>query len=147
MNCDKNCFRFVRGNNIPEFSPGQLSRRQLFSICGKLVGHYPVASWLRVTCSFLKRVCEGHAWEVYVGEKAENMARELLMRVRAEDPVRGIWHVPIISTGRVWCDASSFALGVALEIHGSIVEDAARIRKSSDCAHKCCGAGGSVKWS
>ena len=127
---------FSRGNDIPDLPNGdRLSRRQLFSICGKLVGHYPVASWLRVACSFLKRVSEGYAWEDYVGETAENMTSELLRRVRAEDPVRGTWHVPVTSAGRVWCDASSLALGIALEIKGSVVEDSAWLRKTSDCAH------------
>ena len=63
------------------------------------------------------------------------MTAELMDRVRAEDPVSGVWHVPSTQVGKVWCDASSLALGVALEVQGSIVEDAAWLRKSTDCAH------------
>ena len=33
---------FYRGNQLP-MSPDMLTRRELFSICGKLTGHYPVA--------------------------------------------------------------------------------------------------------
>ena len=128
--------KFHRGKEIPEISEGSvLTRRQLFSICGRLVGHYPVAGWLRVACSFLKRPCEGHAWEDPVGERAQTMTAELMDRVRAEDSVSGVWHVPNTQVGKVWCDASSLALGVALEVQGSIVEDAAWLRKSTDCAH------------
>ena len=36
---------FRRGKEIPEIE-GEISRRELFSICGKLLGHYPVAGWL-----------------------------------------------------------------------------------------------------
>ena len=33
---------FRRVNEIPEIE-GEISKRELFSICGKLLGHYPVA--------------------------------------------------------------------------------------------------------
>ena len=133
---EEDCLVFDRGNEIPELpSDGHLTRRQVFSICGKLVGHYPIAGWLRVACSYLKRCCEGTLWEDYIGERAEDMAKELLSRVRVADPVHGIWHVPAVSSGRVWCDASSLAVGVALEMDGRLIEDAAWLRKASDCAH------------
>ena len=35
------------------------TRRELFSLCGQLVGHNPVAGWLRVACGFVKRNSEG----------------------------------------------------------------------------------------
>ena len=38
---------FRRGNEIPEIE-GEISRWELFSIYGKLLGHYPVAGWLRL---------------------------------------------------------------------------------------------------
>ena len=43
--------------------------------------------------------------------------------------------VPAVETGTVWCDASSLATGVVLEIDGSVVEDAAWLRKKHDAAH------------
>lgn len=33
---------FRRGNEVPVL-PVNLTRRELFSVCGKLVGHYPIA--------------------------------------------------------------------------------------------------------
>ena len=33
-----------------------MTRRQLFSLCGKWVGHFPVAGWLRPAASFVKRL-------------------------------------------------------------------------------------------
>ena len=36
---------FRRGNEIPA-REGEISRQELFFICGKLLGHYPVAGWL-----------------------------------------------------------------------------------------------------
>lgn len=38
---------YLRGNEIPVVSEN-MTKRQLFSLCGKLVGHYPVAKWLRI---------------------------------------------------------------------------------------------------
>ena len=40
-----------------------------------------------------------------------------------------------VTHGKVWCDASSLAIAVALEINGAIVEDAAWLRKKNDSAH------------
>ena len=45
-----------RDNVLPEVSADNCTRRELFSICGRLVGHYPHVGWLRVACAFLK--CE-----------------------------------------------------------------------------------------
>ena len=127
---------FGRGNELPQVENGErLTRRRLFSICGQLVGHYPVGSWLRVACSFVKRESDGGKWEDWIGERAQRMIREVLKRVRDDDPVRGIWAVGIRSDGRVWCDASSLALGAVLEIGDKVVEDMAWLRKPTDATH------------
>ena len=59
---------FFRGNEIPDI-PECLMRRDLFPICGKLIGHYPIAGWLRVSCSYIKRTTEGSSWDDYVGDR------------------------------------------------------------------------------
>ena len=61
--------------------------------------------------------------------------KEVIERMKADDPVRGPWRGPKGNKGIVWCDASNLALGVALEIGGRVVEDAARIRKEGDLGH------------
>ena len=127
---------FRRGNDIPVVAENAMvTKRQLFSICGKLVGHYPVGGWLRVACSFLKRTCAGHTWEDQAGEQAQELLAHLLARVHMEDPVRGSWHIAEVQACRVWCDASNLALGTALEVHGMVVEDVAWLRKATDYAH------------
>ena len=45
---------FERGNEIPEVTDG-LTKGELFSVCRKLVGHYPRVRWLWIVCSFIKR--------------------------------------------------------------------------------------------
>lgn len=127
---------FSRSNDIP--SPDDithLTKRELFSICGKLVGHYPIVGWLRVSCSFIKRRSGDINWEDGVSENVCTMVREVLRRVKSDDPVKGVWYVPRTCKGVVWCDASSIALGVALQIDNIIAEDAAWLRKSSDFNH------------
>ena len=51
--------------------------------------------------------------------------REIVERVRCEDPVRGRWYAPQLAKGVVWCDASSIAGRVVLEIDSVKVKDAA----------------------
>ena len=105
-------------------------------MCGRLVGHYPVANWLRVACSYSKRHCQGQRWDNGVGEKAMMILRKILERVQRDDPVRGCWMVPPDALeGIVWCDASSVAYSVVLEIGGEIVEDAAWLRKEAHTGH------------
>ena len=85
---------FSRGNTLPGLDGvGTLTRRELFSACGRIVGHYPVCGWLRVACSYIKRVSEGERWDDGVGERAMGMMRDLLAKVNVEDPVRGVFHV------------------------------------------------------
>ena len=114
-----------------------MSRREL-SLCGKLVGHYPVAGWLRVACSYVKRLNNGTAgtsWDHYIGDDAHSLVQEVLVEVSANDPVRAMWNVQLGETGKVWCDASSNALGVIIEIAGTTVEDAAWLRNRDDFNH------------
>ena len=68
------------GNDLPVVKDG-MSRRELFSVTGKLLGHYPVACWLRVLCSFVKRLANGGPWDDYVGLNAENLINDILMRL------------------------------------------------------------------
>ena len=42
-----NGYRWSRSNEIPELR-AQLTKRDVFSICGRLTGHYPVGNWLRI---------------------------------------------------------------------------------------------------
>ena len=51
------------------------------------------------------------------------------------DPVYGHWQVDMSSQAAVWVDASSLAMGAAIEIGGSIVEDAAWLRTAEDVTH------------
>ena len=61
--------------------------------------------------------------------------RELLKRAHLEDPVRGAWQVSPHGAVTVWTDASSLGLGVALEVDGSIVEDASWLRRVRPSTH------------
>lgn len=125
---------FRRGNEIPEMG-GEISRRELFSICGKLLGHYPIAGWLRLACSYVKRRANGVDWEEKVDCRTMKVMQEVLAEVKKEDPVNGAWHIPEVSTGVVWCDASNVATGVVVEIGGVVAEDATWLRKSDDFNH------------
>ena len=115
--------------------PNMLNHLELLSICGKLTGHYPVAGWLRVACSFIKRQAQGSRWEDFAGEEAVYMLQDVSERVNKEDPVKENWHVQKSTSGVIWCDVSSLPLGVLLEINGVAIEDAAWLRKNEYFNH------------
>ena len=112
-----------------------LTRRQMFSLCGKITGHYPVAGWLRVALSFIKRSCEGTGWDELAGPVAVMRMKEVLSRMRNEDPVKGKWSVPSHGVMNIWCDASKIAYGITLEKGGKVIEDGSWLRKLDDGAH------------
>lgn len=125
---------FSRANEVPEVNK-EMTRKELFSVCGKLVGHYPMAGWLRLACSYVKRHAEGTKWTDYVGEVACNRAEEMINAVKLDDPVRGQWKVNRSRSGTVWCDASDIGMGVLVEIDGVAVEDMSWMRKKDDYTH------------
>ena len=126
--------KFSRGNEIPE-AVECMTRRELFSACGKLIGHYPVAGWLRVACSYVKRHAEGEKWSDSAGKVAVKRLKEVIERLKKDDPVGGKWQVEKTEVGKVWCDASDLAMGAVVEIGGDVVEDAAWMRKKNDYNH------------
>ena len=93
---------FRRGNEIPE-KEGEINRRELFSVCDKSLGHYPVAGWLRLPCSYVKRRVSGVDWEGRVDCKTLKVIQEILVDVEKKDPVTGAWHIPETKIGVVWC--------------------------------------------
>jgi hypothetical protein len=83
----------------------------------------------------VKRLAEGKKWDDPIGKEAETVVQDLLNRVAEDDPVKGKWNVKNNREGVIWCDASDLGIGVALEINGVRVEDAAWLRKREDRAH------------
>ncbi|KFD46110.1 hypothetical protein M513_13005 [Trichuris suis] len=123
-----------RDNQVPTV-PDRLTRRVVFSYCGKLVGHLPVCGWLRVATAFAKRKANDAtaSWdEVIDDDELRTLLLEIAAEVNVRDPARGRWDVSG-KEARVWVDASSLAVGVALEVGGSIVEDAAWLRRDEAC--------------
>ena len=101
-----------------------------------MVGHYPIAGWLRIACSFIKQKATGTKWEDYIGLEAEMLLKDLMNCIKKQDPVGGIWCVDNESKkATVLADASSIAIGACVEIGNDIVEDAAWLRKTDDGNH------------
>ena len=119
-------------DNTPFSNERVTTKRELFSLCGKLVGHYPVCNWLRVACSFMKRETNDCGWEDCIPQSVCVMLEETMQRVKSSDPVGGKWLVSETEQGNIWCDASSLAVGVCVEVEGNVVEDACWLRKNDD---------------
>jgi hypothetical protein len=126
--------KWCRDNRISPLKD-TATKRDLFSLCGQLIGHFPVCGWLRPACSYVKRCLNQQKWEDVSNIRAMGMMNEILRKVSEHDPAQGRWDVSNDGIGRIWCDASSLALGVAVEIGGSIVEDASWLRKKDDPSH------------
>jgi transposase InsO family protein len=127
--------RWGRDNEIEEPPASGMSKRDVFSFCGRLLGHYPVAGWLRPACGFLKRLsCEGN-WNSIVGPGVSQLVCDLWQRLSTDDPVGGMWKVRKDGECRLWCDASSLGLGACLEVDDRIVEDASWLRPKHDVSH------------
>ncbi|XP_067927933.1 uncharacterized protein [Watersipora subatra] len=133
-NAEDDQYNWKRDGDLPVVSEN-VTKRDLFSICGKLVGHYPVAGWLRVACSYVKRLTNDIDWSETVPSSVKSLLDEVFQRVQEQDPVRDKWDVKKTSQCTVWCDASNLALGVSLEVDGYTVEDAAWLRREDDGAH------------
>ena len=89
----ENTLRWKRKSEIPEI-PNGLTRRCVFSLYGKLVGHFPVCGWFRVAVAFIKRlataVTKGRHDRIKNASLCHILA-ETLARVREADPVEENW--------------------------------------------------------
>ena len=83
---------FRRGSEIPKVQ-GSLTKRELFSVYEKLVGHYPIVRWLRVACSFIKRQTNGSRQEDEIDHEVLCVIQEVITEVKKGDPVKGEWHI------------------------------------------------------
>ncbi|XP_067939885.1 uncharacterized protein [Watersipora subatra] len=126
--------KWSRNSELPEVH-STVTKRELYSICGKYIGHYPVARWLRVACSYLKREINAYGWDDEVHSNVKKKLDEIDNSIHRHDPVTGQWKVPASESGKVWCDASSLAIGACVEIDNQIVEDASWLRGVNDGAH------------
>ena len=127
-----------RDRPLPVVSEQRLTRRQVHSVLGEWIGHFPVVGWLRVVCGFLQRSTanDGVKWDAPVSAETMDHLREAAALIKTQgDPAKGQWLVDPVAPINVWVDASSIALGVVLEIEGHIVEDAAWMRPKNDSAH------------
>lgn len=118
-----------RCNGVPE-SPSILTRRSVFSLCGRLVSHLPVCGWLRPAAAFLKRKVNSltSSWDEKVDDHAlRRLVDDIVKRVALNDPAHGRWDVQG-SEATLWVDASSLAVGTALAVEGNIIEDASWLR-------------------
>lgn len=80
-----------RSNSLGEI-PLVLTRRSVFSCCGKLVGHLPVCGWLRAATAFIKRRANvlTSTWDEEIHDECLSfMLEDMYQRVTSHDPARG----------------------------------------------------------
>ena len=92
---EDNSLYWRKGNKIPDM-PRVVMRQNVFSLSSELVGHLPVGGWLRVAVAFIKRRASDvtAGWDDKIDDAPlKTMIKEVLTRVRKEDPARGRWCV------------------------------------------------------
>ena len=131
-------FRWSHDKQLPDINGESLMRRQVHRILGEWVGHFPVANWLRVASGFLQRctASDGVDWDAPVSASTMRRLRDAAELLKNwGDTAKGDWLVDFEASINVWVDASSIAVGVVLEVSGSVIEDAAWLRPSNDSVH------------
>ena len=135
---DDNGIKWSRRVDASVDLPEVLTKRSIFSWCGRVLSHYPVCSWLRPCCSWLKRIaCETDTWDSPVPSPLLEICRSIVKRLKEHDPVTGRWHVDISDEREctVYCDASDLALGAVVEVNGNAIEDGCWLRAAGDRHH------------
>ena len=110
----------------------------MFQWCGRIIGHYPVCSWLRPHCSYLKRLANPsqRGWDSQIPKAVEKLCRDLEAQIAAGDPVHGKWSIESsLPEWNLWCDVSNLAVGVVLEQGGEVIEDRCWMRPKSEHRH------------
>ena len=123
---------------LPGMTEKGLMRRQVDSLVGEWLGHFPVAGWLHAACGHLQRCSaeDGVSWDEEVSEAMRQKVLDVEKWLRNEgDPVTGRWAVNPGGKVILWVDASNMALGVAFDVNGEIIEDASWLWGKNDSSH------------
>nr|XP_047132503.1 uncharacterized protein LOC101240105 [Hydra vulgaris] len=124
-----------RGRELPIIK-SVLTKRDIFSLCGNLIANLPVARWLRLACSYIKRCTNEAGWDEPITNKyVIEMMQEVGDKVVKCDPAKGVWNVKPNASLTVWCNASSLAKGVVITQSDRKIEDATWLRPKSDAMH------------
>jgi len=72
------CYSWQRGGELPSLeSNSNVSKQELFPVCGQLTGHFPVAGWLRVACSFMKRSTQSDMWDSALSDHVQKILLDI----------------------------------------------------------------------
>ncbi|KAI0981173.1 hypothetical protein GJ496_011194 [Pomphorhynchus laevis] len=80
---------YWKRDNKPLDSDVQTTKRQLFSFCTKVIGHFPVCGLLRPSCSYLKRLCNDIGRDDPIPKNVMKLIENLIVKLREYDPVQG----------------------------------------------------------
>ena len=126
-----------RRDNLVGELPGKFTRRTIFSFCGSITAHLPICGWLRPAVAYIKRRVnlETENWdeEISSNSNVHVMLRELVNRLRTDDPAKGSWKVSS-DKAVLWVDASSISIGAVIEVEGRVIEDCSWLR-NEDSTH------------
>ncbi|KAF4647732.1 hypothetical protein FOL46_003845, partial [Perkinsus olseni] len=111
------------------------TRKHLASLLGKLTAHYPVCSWLRITCAMLIHVLAlaaptaKHSYDYPLPSNLRTAYSHLIQYIRMHgDPVGGDWQVSLSDPWTLYTDGSSLGCAAVFCIGSVICEDRSWLR-------------------
>ena len=78
-----------QGTAIPE-PPDEMTQHTVFSMCGKLVGHFPICGWVCVIAGVLKKfmITVTNKWDDLVNNVSlRQVMEEVIVKVTCDDLV------------------------------------------------------------
>ena len=130
--------QWCRRSDVDLTVPVNVTRRHVFSWCGKVTSHYPVCGWLRPACSLLKRMASVvDGWDYPAPSEVRRCMVDVAAWLTDSDPTYGVWSADIQSSDvvEIHCDASDLAYGVVLVHKGEVLEDRSWLRPRDDKCH------------
>ena len=121
-------------------APSVVTQQTVLFMRGRLVGHLLVCGWLHVACGIVKKRASlaTKGWDDETKDTLlQRMVSETVGSVQQDDPVHGDWCMDSQELN-VWVYASSLAIGVALERHETVLEDACWLQPENNTQHTWC---------
>lgn len=85
--------------NLTAPEDGNLTRRHVYQLIGEWLGHYPVASWLKIAVAYVqcRTAEEAIKWDDLVPECILKVSSDIALRLLSKKILRGVhdWFRPI----------------------------------------------------
>ena len=79
-----------------------------------------------------KKNFDTNEWDNHKDDSVYRLVAIMEEKLSVEDPVGGIWNIPLKSTPKMWCDASSLAVAFILQVDDVVLEDSVWLKREKN---------------